>query len=76
MTLSTGSYINFGSVDTANGYGIRDNGGQLQIKNSTGNWQSISTIQNNYISFPDTTTGLYPTDPSTGFGIRANSGVL
>jgi len=41
MTLSTGSYITFGSVDTVSGYGIRDNGGQLQFKNSTGNWQSI-----------------------------------
>ena len=34
-------YLNFGSAIGANGYGIRDNGGSLQVKNADGDWVDI-----------------------------------
>ena len=34
-------YMNFGSTDGSAGYGIRDNGGILQTKNSGGGWSNI-----------------------------------
>lgn len=46
---STGSnaYMNFGTTSGSNGYGIRDNAGLLEFKNSGGDWASIqSTIYN------------------------------
>jgi Chaperone of endosialidase len=43
---STGSnaYLNFGATGGTNGYGIRDNAGLLEFKNSGGNWASIQNI--------------------------------
>ena len=43
---STGSnaYLNFGATSGESGYGIRDNAGLLEFKNSGGNWQSIQNI--------------------------------
>ena len=43
---STGSiaYLNFGTTVGELGYGIRDNGGLLEFKNSGGSWQSIQNI--------------------------------
>ena len=44
---STGSnaYLNFGATGGSSGYGIRDNGGLLEFKNSGGSWASLqSTI--------------------------------
>ena len=44
---STGSnaYLNFGGTGGSSGYGIRDNGGLLEFKNSGGSWASLqSTI--------------------------------
>ena len=46
---STGSnaYLNFGATAGSNGYGIRDNAGVLEFKNSGGSWASIqSTVYN------------------------------
>ena len=46
---STGSnaYLNFGATGGTNGYGIRDNAGLLEFKNSGGSWSSLqSTIFN------------------------------
>ena len=36
-------YINFGTLSGTSGYGIRDNGGTIQWKNSGGSWQDIGT---------------------------------
>ena len=46
---STGSnaYLNFGATAGSSGYGIRDNAGTVEFKNSGGDWGSIqSTIYN------------------------------
>ena len=43
---STGSnaYLNFGATGGTNGYGIRDNNGILEFKNSGGSWASLQSI--------------------------------
>jgi len=44
FSLAAGGYLNFGSLAYgANGYGIRDNGGTLQYKNSGGSWANIGS---------------------------------
>ncbi|MFH1583364.1 MAG: hypothetical protein ABIB72_03545 [Candidatus Falkowbacteria bacterium] len=40
--LAVSSYINFGATDGTSGYGFRDNGGNIQYKNSGGAWTNIS----------------------------------
>lgn len=40
-SVPTPRYLNFGPKNGASGYGIRDNAGTLQFKNSTGAWASI-----------------------------------
>jgi len=48
------SYLNFGTSEGGSGYGFRDSGGKIQIKNSGGNWVNVSTasttIVNQYAS--------------------------
>jgi hypothetical protein len=39
----TDRYLNFGSATSSNGYGLRDNSGILQLKNSDGNWINMVT---------------------------------
>ena len=43
---STGSnaYLNFGDTSGVNGYGIRDNNGLLEFKNSSSTWQSLQSV--------------------------------
>ena len=43
LGLNAGSYINFGDVDGSTGYGIRDNGGNMEFKNSSGNWTALGS---------------------------------
>jgi hypothetical protein len=40
--LRASSYLNFGSTDGATGYGIRDNAGTMEYKNSAGSWTALS----------------------------------
>ncbi|HWO07158.1 MAG TPA: tail fiber domain-containing protein [Candidatus Paceibacterota bacterium] len=51
-TLLSGSsrYLNWGGTAGASGYGIRDNAGTLEFKNTGGSWESLQTIVNNYIA--------------------------
>jgi len=39
----TDRYLNFGLATSSNGYGIRDNSGTLQLKNSDGSWVNMVT---------------------------------
>jgi hypothetical protein len=36
-------YLNFGSATSSDGYGIRDNSGTLELKNSGGSWSSLAS---------------------------------
>ena len=38
LALAAGSYINFGATDGSGGYGIWDNSGTIECKNSGGSW--------------------------------------
>ncbi len=40
--LSTSSYINWGNTDGSGGYGIRDNGGAIECKDSGGGWAACA----------------------------------
>ena len=42
--LQASSYLNWGAVAGVNGYGIRDNAGTLEFKNSGGSWASLQSI--------------------------------
>lgn len=41
VRLIAGNYINFGATGGSAGYGIRDNGGTIEAKNSGGAWTAI-----------------------------------
>lgn len=55
--LNSSSYINFGDTDGTGGYGIFDNGGTLQYKNSGGSWVNFGG-GSGYSIIKDETTGL------------------
>ena len=38
-----GSHINFGSTQGDSGYGLKDNSGTVQFKNSGGSWANVSS---------------------------------
>ena len=46
----TNLYLNFGNTAGASGYGIRDNAGTLEFKNSGGNWTNMTTVVSNYLT--------------------------
>ncbi len=43
LVLNASSYLNFGTTAGASGYGIRDNSGVMQLRNSAGNWTNIAS---------------------------------
>lgn len=43
IAFTTGSYLNFWTVEGTTWYGFRDNAGVLQFKNSAGSWVNFST---------------------------------
>jgi|SRR3989344_2745054 len=48
---ATNAYLNFGDVTGSGGYGIRDNAGTMQFKNSGDtSWSSIATIVTNTVT--------------------------
>jgi hypothetical protein len=44
LGLSTNGYLNFGSTLGTSGYGIRDNAGTIEYKNSGGSWSTLSSL--------------------------------
>lgn len=85
-TLLSGAsrYLNFGTIptpsDSSTGYGIRDNAGTLEFKNSGGLWASLNTMIQNYLSigavteirFLDGTTQLTAaTAPQSGVIVKS-----
>lgn len=63
-------YINFGLTTGSSGYGIRDNGGTIECKNSSGSWGSCGAgaASTNFAAGNVSSPGLYVTgDTNTGF---------
>jgi hypothetical protein len=44
LALQADGYINFGSTTGSTGYGIRDNAGTMEFKDSTGSWASFQSL--------------------------------
>jgi hypothetical protein len=42
LIKGTSKYLNFGTVSGSSGYGVRDNSGTIQVKNSGGSWSNIA----------------------------------
>ncbi|MGD9128890.1 MAG: right-handed parallel beta-helix repeat-containing protein [Candidatus Woesebacteria bacterium] len=62
MGLFADAYINWGSTDGSDGYGLRDNSGVIEYKNSTGDWATFASLSNDsYASHHDRVV-----DPSGG----------
>lgn len=44
MYLYDGNYLNFSSTTGSSGYGLRNNSGTVQAKNSGGSWNDLATV--------------------------------
>ncbi|MFA6449330.1 MAG: hypothetical protein WCX65_07685, partial [bacterium] len=42
--IKASGYMNFGTIAGISGYGLRDNGGNIEVKDSLGGWTQISTL--------------------------------
>lgn len=76
--LKGSSYLNFGATTGSNGYGLRDNSGLLEFKNSGGSWASIqSTISMLVSSTSQWTNGaggtIYYSGGNVGIGTTTPS---
>lgn len=56
ILLAANNYINFGTTTGSSGYGIRDNSGILQLKDSGSDWYSIPRIISNNAAVGGSTT--------------------
>jgi hypothetical protein len=50
INILSGKYISFGSDFESNSYGLRDNNGKIEYKNSSGSWNEISYIADNTLT--------------------------
>jgi hypothetical protein len=71
-----GGYINFGSAAGSTGYGLRDNAGAIEYKDSGGSWVALNSLGGGSsnplnVGTDDTTAGLINV---YGGGIYANGG--
>jgi hypothetical protein len=77
LAASGGSYLNFGATSGSTGYGIRDNSGTLEFKNTGGSWTNLTNTVTNVlgigavsqIKFSDGT--MQTTAATTSTGISA-----
>ena len=49
LAANGGSYLNFGSTSGSSGYGIRDNNGTLEFKNTGGSWTNLTNTVTNVL---------------------------
>jgi hypothetical protein len=67
LSLSgTDRYINFGNATSSSGYGIRDNSGNLQFKDSGSSWTDFGASGTSTPTFLKLTTSDSTTDMNTG----------
>lgn len=58
LIKGSNKYINFNGLVGQNGYGIRDNNGVIEIKNSGGSWQPMAVSKNYSLDFITTDWSL------------------
>jgi hypothetical protein len=49
LAASGGSYLNFGATSGSTGYGVRDNNGTLEFKNTGGSWINLTNTVTNVL---------------------------
>lgn len=65
--LAASSYVNWAATDGSTGYGLRDNAGTLEYKNSGGAWSVLGGVATNFAAGTAAAPGLYVTgDSDTG----------
>ncbi len=79
--LEASSYLNWGTIFGTSGYGIRDNAGTLEFKNSGGTWASlqstISTLTGGASVWTTSGTNIYNNNSgNVGVGISTPTGKL
>ena len=57
-------YLSFNSNADSSGYGLRDNSGTLEFKNSGGSWANLNTVIQNYLTLNNYQSGGGWTPPS------------
>lgn len=81
--LNAGGYLNWGDTDGSSGYGIRDNSGTIEFKNSGGTWGALGqggdkiSEGNSSVEVVDTGSGriVFTTDGSEAVRIDCNGKV-
>jgi hypothetical protein len=71
--LGVTGYLNFGSTLGSSGYGVWDNGGTLEFKNSGGSWSTLQATIYNYVGgggqwVNGTSGAIYYTGGNVGIG--------
>ena len=66
ILMPASAYLNFGSTEGTSGYGFRDNGGTVQVKNSAGSWSNIPT--SGVTQWTTTGDDIYYTAGNVGIG--------
>ncbi|MDP3902314.1 MAG: tail fiber domain-containing protein, partial [bacterium] len=73
ILANASAYLNFGTTEGTTGYGIRDNFGTIQIKNSGGDWVNMSTASTSIVNqYASGGTGTQA-NPWTGWESSVNS---
>lgn len=64
-------YLNFGDTDGTTGYGVRDNSGVVECKDSGGAWKACAGAITQYVYYQ--AAGCQNTSAATGFNLKATS---
>jgi hypothetical protein len=82
LIAGSSRYLNFGSTFGTNGYGLRDNAGTMQFKNSGGSWTSLGSggssqwiTTGNDIYYNTGNVGIGTAVPSSLFDIVGDNGI-
>ncbi len=75
--MNAGGYLNFGDTDGSSGYGIRDNSGNIEFKNSGGVWAELgSGSGDSYWQLTDNSLAPTNTSYALNVGSTASSSAL
>lgn len=75
LRLKSNNYLNFGPTEGLAGYGLRDNSGVIEIKNSSGTWENIASYKNDVNNRVLIGTNYNATPSDYFIGVSASSNV-